>query len=184
MAKLTARIAKELISHEAIVREAYLDSKNVWTWSVGITNASGHEVYPAYLDKPQSIRLCLEVYIERLKKKYIPGVDAAFAGHSLTEAQYGAALSFHFNTGAIATASWVKSWKAGKIAQARSEIMNWKKPPEIIGRRTAERDLFFDGVWSNNGKSTVYPVKKPSHKPDFAHPTSVDVSADLDALIS
>ena len=86
MTKLTARIAKELIEHEAIVREAYKDSKGIWTWSVGVTSASGHTVFPAYKDNPQTIRKCLEVYIWLLRKKYIPAVEAAFAGHALTQA--------------------------------------------------------------------------------------------------
>lgn len=47
-------------------------------------------------------------------------------------------------------------WKAGKVAEAKLAIMNWVKPPEIKGRREAERDLFFDGKWSNNGIMTEY----------------------------
>jgi lysozyme len=34
--------------------------------------------------------------------------------------------------------------------------MNWKSPPEIIPRREAERDLFFDGVWHNQGTLPEY----------------------------
>ena len=183
MTKLTARIAKELIEHEAIVREAYKDSKGIWTWSVGITSASGHTVFPVYKDNPQTIRKCLEIYIWLLRKKYIPAVEAAFAGHVLTESQFGGALSFHYNTGAIGSATWVKQWKSGDIAGAKLSIMNWKKPPEIIPRRQKERDLFFDGVWSGKGKARVWPVKKPSYTPDWAHPGSADVTADLAALL-
>ena len=52
---ITVKIAQEIVSHEAIVREAYKDSVGVWTWSVGITNASGHKVFPRYKDNPQSL---------------------------------------------------------------------------------------------------------------------------------
>lgn len=39
--KITARVALELASHEGLVRQAYKDSVGVWTWSIGITSASG-----------------------------------------------------------------------------------------------------------------------------------------------
>lgn len=181
--KLTAKAAAELIAHEAIVQECYKDSQGIWTWSVGVTNASGHKVYPDYLDKPQPVRKCLEVFIALLHEKYIPAVDKAFAGHTLSESRFAAALSFHYNTGAILSADWVKKWNAGDIAAAKAGIMSWRKPPEIIPRREKERDLFFDGKWSQDGKATVYPVKKPSYAPNFGAAKRVDIAADLAALL-
>lgn len=182
-AGLTAKVALELIGHEAIVQEAYVDSVKVWTWGVGVTNASGHDV-GRYKDNPQTIDRCLEIYIWLLREKYIPAVEKAFAGHPLTEAQFAAALSFHYNTGAIKTATWVESWLAGDVAKAKLEIMNWCKPPEIKGRRTKERDLFFDGKWSSDGKATVYPVRKPSYTPNWGAAKRVDVSAILKGLLA
>lgn len=179
---ITPRVAAELVGHEAIVREAYLDSASVWSWGVGVTNASGHRV-DRYRDNPQSIARCLEIYVWLLREKYAPAVRKAFAGHDLTEAQFAAALSFHYNTGAIARASWVKLWKAGDIAGARRAIMEWRTPPEIVERREKERDLFFDGKWSASGKATVWPVRKPSYRPDWKNPQHVDVTADLQALL-
>lgn len=178
--KITQRIIAEIASHEACVREAYKDSVGVWTWGFGITNASGHTVYPKYKDNPQPMEKCLEVFAWALEK-YAKDVDRAFQGHLLTEAQYAAALSFHYNTGAILRASWVKSWKAGKVEQARREFMNWKKPPEIIPRRTNERDLFFDGKWSNTGATIpVYErVRKPSYSPVWESRRNHDASAFL-----
>ncbi len=61
--------------------------------------------------------------------------------------------------------------------------MNWKKPPEIIPRREKERDLFFDGKWSSDGKANVWPVKKPGYKPNWGGGKRVDVSADIAALL-
>jgi len=181
-AGLTVRGAVELIGHEAIVREAYKDSVGVWTWGIGVTSASGHDV-GRYKDNPQPVTRCLEVFIWLLRERYIPAVEKAFSGKALNEAQFAAALSFHYNTGAIASADWVKQWKQGEIAQARTAIMNWRKPASIIPRREKERDLFFDGKWSGDGKATVYPVLKPSYQPDFRHPQRVDVTDDVAALI-
>lgn len=174
---LTERGVLELISHEAFVQEAYKDSVGVWTWAIGVTNASGHEVCPRYKDNPQSLARCIEVSVWLMRTKYLPDVLKAFEGRALTEAQLTAALSFHYNTGAIGRADWVKSWKAGLTEIARAQIMNWKSPPEIVERRAKERDLFFDGKWSGDGMATAYPVSKPSYSPAWGKAKRVDVTA-------
>lgn len=178
--KLTKRTLLELVSHEGIVLEAYKDSKGIWTWGIGVTNASGHKV-ARYKDKPQTVQKVVEIFEWLVRTRYLPDVQKAFEGHPLTEAQLAAALSFHYNTGAITKASWVKSFKAGNIAQAKLEFMNYKKPKEIIPRREAERDLFFNGVWSEtDGKATVYKrVKKPSYTPDWGSAEQVDISKEF-----
>lgn len=178
---LTLRGAQEIAEHEAIVPELYRDSVGIWTWGIGVTNASGHLVYPRYKDNPQPIERCIELFIWLLETKYIPDVLKAFEGCPLTEAQFTAALSFHYNTGAIGRAQWVKDWKAGRKDAARSAFMNWTKPPEITARRQKECDLFFDGKWSQDGKALVYSVRKPSYKP--TKPKSVDISAALRKLV-
>lgn len=175
---LTPRVALELIGHEAIVQEAYKDSQAVWTWGIGVTNASGHDV-DRYKDNPQSIERCLEVYLWLLREKYIPAVVKAFAGFTLTEAQFAAALSFHYNTGAISRAGWVKKVKAGDMSGGALAFMEWRKPPEIIERRQKECDLFFEGRWSQDGRATVYDVRKPSYSPNWKTARRVDVSEDL-----
>jgi GH24 family phage-related lysozyme (muramidase) len=100
MRTLTPRIACELLAHEGLVREAYRDSQGVWTWSVGITDASGHRV-ERYRDNPQTLERCLEVYVWLLQRRYLPPVLAAFGRHDPAEHELAAALSFHYNTGAI-----------------------------------------------------------------------------------
>lgn len=148
--KITARVAVEVASHEAVVREAYKDSVGVWTWSIGLTSATGHNVR-RYIGQPAPMERCLEVYLWALEN-YAEAVRAEFAGHDLTEAQFAAALSFHWNTGGIRQSSWTEHWKAGEIDRAREAFMLWRKPAEIIPRRIKERDLFFDGVWSNKDR--------------------------------
>ena len=48
--------------HQPLAREAYKTGKDVWSWSVGITNSSGHKVAPTYKDNPASLKRCLEVF--------------------------------------------------------------------------------------------------------------------------
>ena len=176
--KLSNRTLVELASHEGAVLEAYKDTVGVWTWGVGVTNASGHEVHPRYKDNPQSLEKVLEIFEWLAREKYLPAVLKAFKplGRDLEEHELAAALSFHYNTGGIGRATWVKTFCAGDAATAKKQIMNWKTPSSIIGRRKKERDLFFDGKWSNNGMVNCYDVRKPSYKP--YNPKAVRVEFD------
>jgi lysozyme len=172
--KLTPRIAAFIASEEGLVREAYRDSNGIWTWALGVTNASGHEVYPRYLDEPQSIERCIEVSLWLMQNAYLPAVEQAFRGHELSENQIAAALSFHWNTGAILSASWVRDWRAGELGRARRHFMEWRKPAVIIPRRQRECDLLFDGKWPAL-IVPVYPVAKPSYSPRWSKAERIDL---------
>jgi len=177
--RVDADVALEVASHEALIRQTYKDSVGKLTWCVGMTNATGHTV-ERYISKPASLQHCMNIYAWALGN-YAAGVYRAFKGHTLTKAQFAAALSFHWNTGAIEEASWVKLWKAGEVAGAKKAIMNWVTPPEITGRREKERDLFFDGVWSNDGRMTEYTRLTKKMTPVWSSGIKINVSAELRA---
>lgn len=179
---LTYKMALEVACHEAIVRQAYLDSQENWTWSVGLTDESGHRV-ERYINNPQPLEHCLAVYVWALNN-YAKKVRAEFDSHSYTEEQFAAALSFHWNTGAIGSASWIDLWKSGDIAGAKDSIMDWRKPPEIIDRRRKERDLFFDGVWSNDGTMTEWTRVKPNGYIDWNKAQKINVEDELMSLLA
>lgn len=176
--RLSVPVVLELFGHEAIIQEMYKDSVGVPTWSAGLTAMSGINVQQ-YKDNPQSMQVCVDAVINRLRAVYLPQVLAAFGGSPLTDAQFAAALSFHYNTGAIGRADWVKTWRANLTAKAYQEIMNWKAPPEIIERRKKERELFFNGTWSQDGKVAVYQVRKPSYAPNWGSIKRVSVTAEI-----
>lgn len=178
---IDVKASLEVAHHESVVRQAYKDGGGVWTWSVGLTNSSGHNV-ERYIDNPQSMTKCLEVFVWALGK-YAKDVNETFEGVDLTQEQFAAALSFHWNTGAIKRASWVKDFKAGDVDKAKRSFMNWKKPNSIIPRRRAERDLFFDGVWSGDGKTTEYTRLTPSKQPDWGSAVRVDISKEIGDLL-
>lgn len=183
--RLTARTASELVGHEAIVLEWYLDNAKppVGTWGVGVTNASGHSV-DRYKDNPQTIARCLEVYVWLLNTNYIPDVRKAFAGCKLTEAQFAAALSFHYNTGAIERTDWVKLFKAGKMKAARDFLeSHYLNDGDLTERRAKEAALFFDGTWSGDGTARVIPVSKPSYTPSFRRAERVQLLGMLQAML-
>ena len=176
---LTPRIVGEILQHEGLAREAYRDSVGVWTWSVGITDASGHVA--RYRDNPQSLERCLEVFLWLLTTRYLPAVLAAFGACEPTEPQLAAALSFHYNTGAIGRASWLKRFLAEEDEAACHALLEWCHPPEILSRRRRERDLFFDAKWSGDGTVAVYSVAKPGYRP--VRPKRVEVGASLEKLL-
>lgn len=175
-------IALEVASHEAVIRQAYKDSVGKWTWSVGLTSASGHNV-ERYIGKPQPMQKCIDVYIWALRN-YSKQVLEAFAGYHLTKNEFAAALSFNWNTGAIKRAAWVKSVKLGHRALARAQFMNWVTPKEITARRRAERDLFFDNKWSNNGTTIEYTKLTSRHRPVWSSAVRRDISREVDRAIN
>lgn len=178
--RIDADVAIELASHEGLLRQAYKDSKGIWTWCIGITSASGHAV-ERYIGKPQPLEHCLAIYVWALER-YADDVRKAFAKKPLNKHQFAAALSFHYNTGAIARATWVKKWLAGDVAGARKAFMDWRKPVEIVPRRQKERDLFFDGKWSNDGKVTEYTRVSSSGTPVWSSAVKTDIRPAMEAV--
>lgn len=143
-----------LIGHEGIVRSRYKDSVGVWTIGVGHTAAAGGLNPATY-----SGTLTMQEVIDLLRKdivKYEAAVDRAVTV-PLKQHEFDALVSFHFNTGAIGKASFVKKLNAGDRAGAMVGMMDWRKPPEIIPRRTAERDLFRTGIYPEP-YATEYPA--------------------------
>ncbi len=179
---LTPRIVAYVASEEGLILEAYQDSVKVWTWALGVTNASGHTVHPRYLDKPQTLEKALEVSVWLMREKYLPAVLRAFPG-GLTEAQLAAALSFHWNTGAIERATWVKQWNAGNATAASKSILDWHSKGLLTARRKREQTLFFHGVWPPL-TVPVYTVSKPSYTPDWRKPAKVDLLPVLEGMMA
>lgn len=147
----------ELLSHEAIVLDPYLDSVNVPTIGAGHTKAAGDPV-PVIGGTAITLTTALKIFTKDLAD-YERDVRAAFTV-PLTAEQFDAAVSFHYNTGGIYRASWVKHVNSGDRVKARKAFMNWRKPKEIIPRRQKERDLFFDGTYTCSDFVSVYRASK------------------------
>ncbi|MCJ2189166.1 glycoside hydrolase family protein [Novosphingobium beihaiensis] len=184
MTELTARAVAYCLSEEAIVQEAYLDSENKWTWAGGVTDASGHYV-ERYRDNPQPLERCLEVTVWLMRQKYLPPVLRAFSGYALAEHQLAAALSFHWNTGAIGTTQWVRDVKAGRRTMARAFLENhYLNHGDLKARRLREAALFFERKWPGDIRVPVYPVRKPGYRPDFARGRRSDMTALIEKALA
>lgn len=164
----------ELIGHEAIVQTRYKDSVGVWTIGVGHTKRAGPPD-PKSITGIMSIKDVLVLY-QRDLQKYIDAVNTAVKV-DVSQTEFDALVSFHFNTGGIGRASLVKSLNAGDRKRAAKEFMNWIKPPEIKKRREKEQRLFASGTYSGQGKATVY-LATTDGKVLFDKGKSIDLSGE------
>ncbi len=153
--KISQRGLAEIASHEAIVLSPYKDSVGVWTLGIGHTANAG-QPNPATERREFSIDEIMGIFAHDIQK-FEDRVRNAFK-RSLSQEQFDAAVSFDFNTGGIHRASWMRHFNNGDDAKARKAFMAWRKPSEIIPRREKERDLFFDGKYSCDGRVSVYPA--------------------------
>lgn len=148
------------MSHEGIVPGPYLDSVGVWTYGVGHTRAAGLPD-PKYMPRGMPADLDAELaevgaLFRKDIEKYAADVRKTVKV-SLEQHEFDALVSFHYNTGAIATATLVKTLNAGDRKSAGAQFMNWVKPVEITARRKAEQALFLRGTYPT-GNINVWQV--------------------------
>lgn len=165
-----------LVGHEGIVLSRYKDSVNVWTIGIGHTKAAGGinpETFKGTLSLQQAIDLLRTDIV-----KYEDAVNKAVKV-PLTQYEFDALVSFHYNTGAIARATLTKTLNAGDKVSAGKQFMNWVKPPEIKGRRQAESTLFLTGKYPAP-MATIYPADAAG-KVQWSKGARVNVRELLDA---
>lgn len=144
----------ELAGHEGVVLMPYLDSVGVWTYGIGHTAAAGPpdpEGMPRGVERP--VADALELFKQDVGR-YEAAVERAVSV-PLSQSEFDALVSFHYNTGAIARATLVKRLNRGDRAGAAAGFMNWLRPPEITERRRAEAELFRTGGYGN-GLATAW----------------------------
>lgn len=132
------------MGHEGIVQSRYKDSQGVWTIGIGHTKAAGSP-NPEKFAGVLSMADVMKLFIKDVAK-YERAVEAAVKV-PLKQHQFDALVSWHYNTGAVASASLTKLLNAGKYADAGKGLMAWTANPELVERRTAEKNLFLHGVY-------------------------------------
>lgn len=146
-----------LEEEEGVVLKAYLCPAHHWTIGAGLTAASG-------VVKPKAgmvITKDAATYLlsKALRQNYEPTVEIAMSvvsGSKVTrpkQHEFDAGVSFHFNTGAIKRASWVKKWLADAARRdVRAALLLWTKGggkvlPGLVKRRERESAMLLDGVY-------------------------------------
>lgn len=168
MAKTTTAGIAALVADEGEVLNAYRDVVGVWTIGVGLTAASGLITPKAgmKITRGESRRL-LGLALE---KKYEPSVLAMLPDAKPHE--FDGAVSFHWNTGAIRKASWVKLFAAGSKEKAKAPFLSWDKTggKVIRGltlRRQREWILISQGIYPHG-------IKPDTVIPDAPAPTVIE----------
>lgn len=125
--------------HEGVVLRAYRCPAGIWTIGVGLTAASG-VIKPAagmVITRKDASRLLALA----LNRNYEPAVRATMPG--ARQHEFDAGVSFHFNTGAIGRASWVRKWIERDWNGVKTALNLWNKGggkvlPGLIRRRAEE----------------------------------------------
>lgn len=156
--KISGRGFADLLGHEAIVTRRYKDSVGVWTFGLGHTKSAGDpdpETITADRPLAEILRLA-RIDIEKFETR----CNRALKQKAVPQNVFDAMVSFDFNTGRISNASFVRLINTGKYGDAaKSMLANYRKPIEVIGRRTKEAELMADGHYSNGaGVVMVYPA--------------------------
>ena len=150
MARQTSEKGIEALEfEEGDVLRAYRDVVGKWTIGMGLTAASGVIVPKAgmTITKKQSRDLTRKA----LTLNYEPTVNGAMP--NADQHEFDAGASFHWNTGAIKTASWVRLWVANasrELIEAKFRLWNKGDGKVITGlvkRRERELKILFDGVY-------------------------------------
>ena len=89
--------------------------------------------------------------LERDLVRYARAVARAIGTAPTTQSQFDALVSFHYNTGAIATATLTRLHTHGRFAEAAAEFGKWvnaggRRLPGLVRRRAAEAKLYSGGL--------------------------------------
>jgi len=156
-----------LYRQEGVVLKAYLCPAGRWTIGPGLTAASGVIAPKAGMtitaaQSAELTRLALTHNYEPTVNKTMPGAN---------QYEFDGAISFHWNTGAIAKANWVKRWLARDWPGVERGLMAWTKGngkvlPGLKRRRQAEFDVIHRGWYgigptkgSTAPQNAVFPLQ-------------------------
>lgn len=170
-------------SFEGRALRAYRDSVGVWTIGFGNTNYDKWAV--SYLGRAIGPGMTItEDQAEYLLRESIRRGYAPACGRKMPKATpqvLDAAISFHYNTGAILRASWVNLWNSGNIAAVRGALLSWNKAggkvlAGLTRRRAREASMIISGDYGPEGRNAppiigasgtvtgkVVPADSPDH---------------------
>src|SRR4051812_32598192 len=135
---MTLRGRQRLTDREGKRLTAYRDSVGVWTIGVGHTAAAGA---PA---PKRGMTITAQECDDLLARDLVHyetlinnAVKVPLADH-----EFDALVSIAYNVEAFAKSTAIKLLNAGDRRGCAAHIMDWRKPPEIIGRRHTEQSQF------------------------------------------
>jgi lysozyme len=196
----TSNIGLNVIrSFEGRALRAYQDSVGVWTIGYGSTNmdknavAEFGQIKKGLLITPEQAE---RVFVQSIRTGYEPAVNKALP--KATQPQFDAGSSFHFNTGAIAKASWPHALERGDMALCKTSILSWNHAGGTVlagltRRRSREWEMINSGDYGPEGKEG--PLDLETHKqlpavegdyvvtPILSHPTPESTGSRVPGLL-
>lgn len=178
--RMSDKGAIELIGHEGIALTKYKDSVGVWTIGVGLTRTEIPDIASWPMDKKLSMSEAIEMFHKALGK-YEGALNKAIKV-KIPQHQFDALVSWCYNVGTgyvrgtdkIRVATVIRDINAGASpSKLAADLMMFRKPPEITGRRKKEALLIEKGIYSNKGKALLFPAIKG--KPVYSKATEIDL---------
>lgn len=149
-------------SFEGRALRAYQDSVGVWTVGYGNTNMDPNavkrlgKIQRGLTITPQQAE---DLLVESIRLHYEPAVSKRLTplGEKLTQGTYDAGTSFHYNTGAIAKATWPTALIQNNMPLARTSINSWNKAggnvlSGLTRRRKREWSMIESGDYGPEGR--------------------------------
>lgn len=182
--KTSAAGVAAIAFYEGLRTTAYRDSVGVWTIGVGHTAAAGPPKPAAGMTITH--QQALDILATDLPK-YEVGVNRRLP--DVSQHVFDAAVSFHFNTGAIASASWPSRYRSGDMAGAEAALKQWNKAkgaviPGLTTRRAEEADMIFRNTYPNHIASPDFVGgRKPDIPDDEMPPPDLIPVATLETVL-
>lgn len=168
-------------SFEGRALRAYQDSVGVWTIGYGSTN---YDEYAVAVFGPIKKGLQItetqaeHVFVYSIRNKYEPAVRKRLAPLSnCTQGTFDAGVSFHYNTGAIAKATWPDALIRGDREAARVSILSWNKAKGqvlagLTRRRKREWAMIDTGDYGPEGSEGPMDLDTRKQLPPPSAPTA------------
>jgi lysozyme len=141
--KTSERGLEFLALEEGVILHTYRDAIGVLTIGVGHTAAAGppKPILGMTIDKGQAFSI-LATDLEKFEK-----IVSDVLG-DVPQNVFDGAVSFEFNTGAIARSSWPELFKEGQMTAAENHLLQWNRAGGhvlrgLTRRREAEADIIF-----------------------------------------
>lgn len=172
-------------SFEGLSLKAYKDEVGVWTIGYGQTNDDAKVLGFTIKDGVTITKAQAEALLRSsIARLYEPAVNKAMGDAGTTQASVLAArldagYSFHYNTGAIARATWVQKLKEGDMAGVHDSLVSWnhaggKVLAGLTRRREREWAMIRAGDYGPEGKIDA-PITDEKGKPLPTVPAPVPV---------
>jgi lysozyme len=150
-----------IIYFEGMCSTPYLDDypKGEWTIGIGITKYDGLNVKNLPRDKEMSIEEMIAQFKDRIKK-YEDDVNRIIK-QPMSQQEFDAFVSFHYNTGALGRSTAAKLFKDNKSKNsvvAALQLYNrdgGRVVQGLVRRRREESEIFIHGVYAGNGNASL-----------------------------